>query len=429
MDGLRVSIAGKIVVTGSGAVCAAGMSPDEILDSVRSGRSSIRPIQQWDTTEWPCRVAGEIADFNPRALVDDRKLHKLIRRTDLLGLYAAGKAIERSGIVAHRSALGDAAAAVYSDRTGVYVGSGGGNYENQYDYFPLMTETHDDLHAFGTELAANVNPMWLLRSLPNNVLCHVGIAHSLKGTNACITHHSISGTLALVETLEALRADEADRIVSVGHDVPVEPQNLLYYYRAGLVSTDGLRAFDVSRNGTIFGEGAAACVVESEAAAKARGATVLGEILGSGSASEARGLLAIRDDGDGLARAIALALDDAGIAAADVGMVVAHANGTPNSDASEARALLRVFGTAMPPVTGFKWSFGHLLAASGTLETVLALEALRQGVVPGIPTLAALDPACAGLRVSREPQAPRGNTALVLSRGFGSTNTALLVRV
>ena len=112
----------SVVVTGSGAVCAAGMTPDEMLDAILAGRSSIGPIARWDTTGWPCRIAAEIADFNPRALVDDRKLHKLIRRTDLVGLYAAGRAIERSGIVAHRDALAPGDAAVYSDRTGVYVG-------------------------------------------------------------------------------------------------------------------------------------------------------------------------------------------------------------------------------------------------------------------------------------------------------------------
>src|SRR4030095_8322224 len=144
-----------------------------------------------DTTQWPCRVAGEIANFNPRALVDDRKLHKLIRRTDLLGLYAAGKAIERSGVVTHRRTLDDAAAGVYSDRTGVYVGSGGGNYENQYDYFPLMTAAKDELQAFGRELSDNVNPMWLLRTLPNNVLGHIGIRHGLKGGQALTTHQRL----------------------------------------------------------------------------------------------------------------------------------------------------------------------------------------------------------------------------------------------
>ena len=160
-----------------------------------------------------CTIAGEIADFNPRALVDDRKLHKLIRRTDLLGLYAAGTGDRRapaSSRIATR--WRPDAAARYSDRTGVYVGSGGGNYENQYDYFPLMAEAGGDLPAFGRELANTVNPMWLLRTLPNNVLGHIGIKHGLKGTNACITNHSVGGTLAVIEAMEALRNGEADRV-------------------------------------------------------------------------------------------------------------------------------------------------------------------------------------------------------------------------
>src|SRR5690242_13765880 len=157
----------RIVITGTGAVCGAGRNPREMLAAILEGRSAIAPIRGWDTNGWPVTHAAEIADFNPRALVDDRKLHKLIRRTDLLGLYAAGKAIERSGIVSYRGTLDDVAAAVYSDRTGVYVGSGAGNYENQYDYFPLMTAAKNELEEFGRELSNNVNPMWLLRTLPN----------------------------------------------------------------------------------------------------------------------------------------------------------------------------------------------------------------------------------------------------------------------
>jgi 3-oxoacyl-(acyl-carrier-protein) synthase len=214
----------KVVITACGAVCAAGRDPATILDAVRGGRSAIGPIRQWDTSRWPTQAAGEIADLNARDMVDDRKLHKLIRRTDLFGLYAAGRAIEASGITPHRGELDAAAAAAYSDRTGVYVGSGGGNYESQYDYFPLLSAANEKLPAFGRELSSTVNPMWLLRTLPNNVLGHIGIRHGLKGANACITNHSIGGTLAVIEAMESLRTGEADRALAVGHDAPIEPQ-------------------------------------------------------------------------------------------------------------------------------------------------------------------------------------------------------------
>jgi 3-oxoacyl-[acyl-carrier-protein] synthase I len=417
-----------VVITGAGAVCAGGKLPDAIFAGVRDGRSSITPIQQWDVTQWPTRFAGEVVDFNAREMVEDRKLHKLIRRTDLFGLYAAGRAIEQAGLIEYRATLAADAAATFSDRTGVYVGSGSGNFQNQYDYFPLLTEAKGSLAEFGSELSNTVNPMWLLRSLPNNVLGHIGIKYGFKGSNACITNHSCSGSLAVIEGMEALRSGEAERIVAVGHDAPIEPQMVLYYQRLGLLAQDTLRPFDVARDGSVFGEGAGALVLELEASAAARGAPVLGEVLGGGYVSEAAGLLAIREDGDGLVRAIAAALDEAGIAASDVGMIVAHGNGTRPSDASEAAAIRQVFGAAPPPVTAFKWAFGHLIAAAGILEATLALEAMAQGVVPGVVTLRDLDPDCAGISVSRESQAPRSKIALILCRGFGATDAALLLR-
>jgi 3-oxoacyl-[acyl-carrier-protein] synthase-1 len=418
----------RVVITGTGAVCGLGRDPASMLDAIGEGRSAIGPIRGWDTTGWPVALAAEIADFNARQLVDDRKLHKLIRRTDLVGIYAGDRAAAAAGYAAYRDTLSAEASSAFADRTGIYVGSGGGAFENQYDYFPLMRDANGDLRAFGRDLADTVNPMWLLRTLPNNVLCHVGIRNRLKGANACITNHSVGGTLAVIEATEALRTGEADRALAIGHDTPIEPQNVLYYHACGLLAADALRPFDASRSGSLFGEGAGALALETESSARARGAPVVGEVLGGGYVSEASGLLAIRDDGDGVARAIDAALADAGIAAADVGMIVAHGNGTALSDASEAAALARVFGARCPPVTAFKWALGHLIAAAGIVETTLALVALARKTVPGIATLDTLAPECAGLPLTRDAQAPRSDIALVLCRGFAGTDAALLVR-
>ena len=417
-----------IVVSGSGAICAAGKTPAEIWSAVSAGRSAIRPIEQWDTAGWPTTLAGEIPGFDPRALVEDRKLHRLLQRSDLFGLYAAARALDDSGFAAYRDTLDPDAAATVNDRTGVFVGMGGGSYQNEYEFFPLLTTANGDLQAFGRELTAGVNPTWLLRSMPNNVLCYIGIRHGLKGPNACLTNHSVSGSLAIAEAAAALRAGEADRALAVGHDAPIEPQMVLYYHQLGLLSPDGLWPFDTRRAGSVLGEGAAALVLETEKAAAERGAAVLGELLGSGCATEAEGLLPIRADGDGLASAIAMALDDAGIRPAEVGMIVAHGSATRASDTSEALAIQRVFGETAPPVTALKWAFGHPIAASGILDSVLALLALRHRVVPGVATLRALDPDVGRLPVSSGPQAPRSDVALVLNRGFGGSNTALVFR-
>jgi len=418
----------RIAITGSGAVCGAGLNPGAILDAIVEGRSAVAPIAYWNAENWPIRMAAQITGVKDQVLVDDRKLHKSISRTDLFGIYAGDEAIKSSGLRAYREAMAEGDVPQFNDRSGLVVGSGGGSYQVNYDFFPLMTTSAGDMVKFGQELASSVHPMWLLRILPNNVLCHVGIRNNFKGTNACITNQCASGALAIVEAAASLRTGEADRIVAIGHDAPIEPETILGYHNLGLLSSDAVRSFDRRRTGTIFGEGAAALALEPLETAQARNATIFGEYLGSGSVSEATGVVQLTPDGDGVARAMKLALAEAGISPGEVGMIVAHGNGTPNSDASEAAAILRVFGTDVPPVTGFKWAIGHTLAAAGTLDTVLALEALRRGVVPGIPTLTEVDPAFAALPVSIATRPPRTDIALIMCRGFGGMNVAILVR-
>jgi 3-oxoacyl-[acyl-carrier-protein] synthase-1 len=398
------------------------------VDALLEGHSALAPIAAWDAQTWVGNLAAEVKDYNGGKLLGDRKLLKLVRRSDVFGIYAGTQAIEQAGLSAWRETLGETAANDYADQTGCYVGSGGGAFEVNYDFFLLMAETGGSLPKFGQELSNMVNPMWLLRSLPNNVLCHVSIRNQLKGPNGCITHHTTSGVLAVIESAWALREGDAQRVVAIGHDAPIEPQTLLYLNRVGLISHDLLRPFDARHNGCLLGEGAASLVLETEVSARERGATVLGEYLGGGDASEGEGIFDVREDGDGLSRAIECALDDAGLKPADVGMIVAHANGTQGSDRSEAAALLRVFGADMPPVTGFKWSIGHLFAASGAVDVALGLEACRRNVVPGIATLDQLASSCAGLNVSKQNRPARSDVVLVLCRGFAGTNAAVLLR-
>jgi 3-oxoacyl-[acyl-carrier-protein] synthase I len=417
----------KIAITGLGAVCGAGRTVEEIFDAIISGRSAIAPITQFDASRWPVRVAAE-CNVENKILVTDRKLHKSISRTDIFGIYAAESAIGQSGLLAHRETLDAAAKVRFNDRSGIIAGSGGGNYGCNYDFFQAMSVAGGNLKKFGGKFSESVNPMWLLRNLPNNVLCHVGIRNNFKGANACITNHCAGGAMAVAEAAAAIRAGEADRAVSVGHDAPFEPETVFHYHRLGLLSPENLRPFDRERSGTVFGEGAASAMLETFADAEGRGAKIFGEFLGSGCTTEGTGVLDIRPDGDGLGRAIGLALADANISRDEIGMIVAHGNGTRASDASEARAIRRVFGEKIPPVTGFKWAYGHLIAASGILDLVFALTALRQKIVPGIPTLNLTDPEFAPFPVSKNPQQPRGDIALVLCRGFGGMDIALLVR-
>ena len=416
----------RIVITGTGAICAAGQSPREIWQAIRAGRSAIGPIAGWNS-DGNSVLGGSIKDFDPRRLVADRKLHKLLRRTDMLGIYAAERAIEQSGISTAREPLSERRREEFDDRTAIYDGSGGANYQNQYEFFALMEEAAGSLNKFGQELSSYVNPMWLLQTLPNNVLCHLGIRTGFKGPNTCITNGAVSGSMAIVEAAEAIAAGETDRAVAVGHEAPIEPQNVEYFRQLGLYADDVPKPFDADHRGTILGEGAAALVLETERSARSRRAETLGVFLGAACTSEDRGLLPLRPDGNGLGRAIQLALENSRIAAGDIGIIVAHGNATPNSDDAEILALRAVFGSAAPPITSFKWLFGHLLAASGSINAAIALLCLEHRVAPGIATLKRLNPKYEGLPISRQPQEIRGDLALVLSRGFAGTTAAIVL--
>jgi len=418
----------RVAITGLGAICASGKLPEDIFDSLLEGTISIAEISGWDCENWPCRAGGEVG-FSPRDLINVRKLLKLIKRTDVLGIYAAEQAIKSAGIDAYRGTLESAAADFFAERFGLYVGTSGGRYDTQYDFLPLISEANGSMQNIGEKLSESVNPMWLLGNLPNNVVCHVGIRNKLKGANACITNHGTSGSLAIIEAFESLRIGDTDRAIAVGHDAPVEPQTVLYYQRTGLLADGQLTPFDTERSGCILGEGGAALMLETLEAAESRSAFIHAEILGKGSTSEAQGLLPVRADGDGIARAIYLALEQAGLQTRQIGMIVCHGNGTRSSDLSEGLAIRRVFGTQIPPITCFKWAFGHLLAAAGSIDTVLAVTALQRRIVPAIASLKTIDPSLQDLPIAAVAREPAADTALILSRGFGGQNCALIIRV
>lgn len=418
----------RLVITGTSAICAAGHTPAEIVDTLVDGRSAVSGIESWDTDNWPCKVAASVQGYNGAKLLGDRKLLKLVRRSDVFGIYTGDQAILQAGLGEHRQSMDEQSALKYADQTGCYVGSGGGAFEVNYDFFPLMAQSGDSLNAFGKELSSMVSPMWLLRSLPNNVLCHISIRHQLKGVNGCITNHTTSGLLALIESAWALREGEADRVVSIAHDAPIEPQTLLYLDRVGLLAHEEATPFDQRHSGCLLGEGAGAIVLETASSARQRGAQVLGEYLGGGDCVEGESLFDVREDGDGVRRAVLAALADAGLEAADVGMIVSHGNGTPSSDRSESVALAALFGDSMPPVTSTKWSAGHLFGAAGMLDLVVGLECARRRLVPGIGNLQQLATGCEGLNVSSSARAVSSDVVLVISRGFGGTNSAVLLR-
>ncbi len=416
----------RVFVTGLGALTAVGETVDETWQAVCEGKSGIAPINHHDLSGWSNHLGGELKQFQPAKLLPDRKLAKVVSKQDIMGINAAVQAVEHSQMIPWRdSEVEDVAN--FNDRTAVFVGSPGNKFFQQYDFLPLLEKSQGDMKAFAQMLFETVHPMWLLRILPNNVLAYTGITYQFKGVNHNITNHATSGLQAIIEAMHAIRFGQADRAVVVAYDYGTDPQALYYYQKLGLVSSTGLKPFDKRQDGTILGDGAAAIVLESEASAKARGATRYAELLAGQAFSENAGLFSIQKDDQCLQSLISQTLDKASIRGDQLNCVVAHGNGNPVSDKTEAAALTAICPQAK--LTGFKWAIGHTLTASGLMDTVLACQALHHQTLPGIANWQEAIPSAANLAISHQSQAiPSGAYAIIINRGFASMDACLLVK-
>ncbi|MBA2650610.1 MAG: 3-oxoacyl-ACP synthase [Legionella sp.] len=424
---MAYSIDNKVFITGRSALTASGASAQDTWQAVMSGQTGIAEIEQWDLSTWTHRLGGELKNFKPAQLLPDRKLIKVISRQDVIGIHVALEAVNQSQIIEHRNGLN--CPDLFNNQTGIYVGSPGNKYFQQYDFLPLLAKTKANMQDFAEHLFDEVHPMWLLRILPNNVLAYTGITYGFKGPNQNITNHAAGGTQALLEAYHAVRSGQVERAVVVAYDMGIEPQALFYYEKLGLISDRHLKPFDAQHDGTILADGAAALVLESEASASARNAICYGEIIGGLAASEAKGLFSIESEGEQLTQLIHNTLNTAQLCPNDIGLVVAHGNGNKKSDDSEAHAINAVFSSSRPVVTAFKWSMGHTLCASGLVDAVLTSYALEKKCAPSIGNLQTLATTCQSLNVTTSHQTLKKNThALMINRGFSSMNACLLMK-
>lgn len=418
----------RVLITGYSALTASGATADETWASVLAGDHGIDEIKHWDLSSWPGHLGGELKNFKPAKMLPDRKLMKVISRQDVMGINAAMQAVEHSNLLPYQESL--ASKEQFNDQTGVYVGSPGNKYYQQYDFLPLLAKTKGDMQAFSDNLFSEVHPMWLLRILPNNVLAYTGITYGFKGPNHNITNHAVGGMQAIIEAYHAIRQGLASRAVVVAYDVGTEPQALYYYDKLGLISHRHLKPFDKEHDGTLLAEGAAALVLESEESAKERLAKCYGEICAAKSTTEASGLFSVEKEGQLLSRTINETLKQNALSPEQISFVTAHGNGNMQSDVTEAHAIHSVFNDYQVPVTAFKWSTGHTLCASGVLDTILALKSLQERCVPGISNLSEVAKSCDKLNVSSGHRTISCDDAhaLILNRGFASMNASLVIK-
>ncbi|KTD58423.1 hypothetical protein Lsai_1030 [Legionella sainthelensi] len=415
----------RVFITGRSALTASGVTADTTWDAIISGKSGIAEITNWDLSQWSYRLGGELKEFNPGKMLPDRKLAKVISRQDVMGINAAVQAVEHSQIISYRDGL--ETPDQFNEQTAVFVGSPGNKYFQQYDFLPLLAKAQGNMQDFAEHLFETVHPMWLLRILPNNVLAYTGITYEFKGPNHNVTNHAVGGTQALLEAYHAIRSGQAERAIVISYDMAVEPQSLFYYEQLGVLSHQHLKPFDEEHDGTILADGAAAFVLESEASVRMRSAVCYGEVIGGLSTSEAQGLFSLDTSGQQLADLIQHTLESVALNPTDVGFIVAHGNGNSKSDYSESQAIQKVFGQQQP-VTGFKWSTGHTICASGLIDAVLATYALESKCIPGVANFQRIAPSCDGLSVSADHRSLQSPYVLTINRGFASMNACLVIK-
>ncbi len=387
----------RAVVTGLGVISPIGLDLPTFWDALRAGRSGIKNIESFDTSGLPVHFGGEIVGFKAKSYFrtkEGAKSLKVMARTIQLAVAAAQLAMDDSGLEKDRAKIDPA-------RFGVEFGAGLIASELDELAPPALVSTNCqpgvvDLERWGKDGLGALQPLWMLKYLPNMPACHVSILHNAQGPNNSITQTEVSGVLALGEAFRIIARNQADLFLVGGADSKINPLSLVRQSlfepisRRNEAPQAACRPFDKSRDGLVVGEGAGVLALEELEHAQRRGARIYAEVVGFGAAFD-------RDrSGPGLARAIRAALADAQVGPELIDHINAQGFSTVEGDVWEARAIQEVFGACTPAVPVFapKSYFGNLGAGSGTTELTASILALAHGLVPGTLNYQTPDPAC-----------------------------------
>uniref|UniRef100_A0A832ML66 3-oxoacyl-[acyl-carrier-protein] synthase 2 n=1 Tax=Eiseniibacteriota bacterium TaxID=2212470 RepID=A0A832ML66_UNCEI len=406
----------KVFVTGAGVVTPLGNDVETFWTRLIAGESGAGPITRFDASAYDVRFACEVKDFSTDGVVD-RKDAKRMDRFVQFAVVAAAEALRMAGLDP---------AATDPDRIGVIIGSGIGGMET-------FESQHRALLEKGP---GRVSPFFIPMMISDMAAGQISILHGLKGPNFGTVSACASGAHAIGEALRLLRAGDADVIVAGGSEATITPMAVSGFSNARALSTrndDPARAsrpFDKDRDGFVIGEGAGVLVLETEEHARRRGAHPICELAGYGASGDAYHMTAPCVDGDGAARAMRRALQDAALAPADIQYVNAHGTSTPAGDPIEVTAVKAALGAHASSVmmSSTKSMTGHLLGAAGGLEAVVTALTIARGVVPPTINLEHPDPTCDLDFVPNRARAQRVTAALSNSFGFGGHNVTLAMR-
>ena len=400
----------RVVITGMGAVSALGIGTEALWSGLREGQSGIRPLRHKDADRLRVRIAAQVPEtFDPLATIDERTM-PLLDRTSQFALCAAHEAIRQSGLDFTQNNLGA--------RTATIVGTGAGGETTQ-------DEQSRRLYA---ENAARTHPLSIVRLMTNASASQISIAYGLRGPAFAVASACASANHAIIQAAQMIRYGLADVAVTGGTEACLTYGALRAWEAMRILADDTCRPFSANRHGLVLGEGSAIFVLELLEHAQARGAVILAELAGSGMTADATDI--VLPSADGAAAAMTQALADAGLNPADVDYINAHGTGTQANDSNETRAIHLAFGDHAKhlAVSSTKSMHGHALGASGALELVAVIGALREGVVPPTANLDAPDPACDLDYVPNTARQMPVRVALSNSFAFGGLNAVLALK-
>lgn len=402
-------------MTGMGAITPLACNVDQYWDGLVAGKSGIKLIESFDSTAFDVHFGGACTDFDPTVGIDPKAARRMDRFSQM-ALVAAQQAVAQSGIDFARED---------PRRVGCFIGSGIGGIKE-------LEDQHVRLRDKGP---GKVSAFTIPKLMVNAAAGNISICFGATGPSQAVSTACASATNAIGDAMHLIRRNRADVMIAGGSEAALTPLGLSAFAAMKALSTRNdaptaaSRPFDVDRDGFVLSEGSGVVVIEELEHARARGAIILAELVGYGTTADAGHITQPHEEGHGAADAMKAALDDGKVNPADVDYINAHGTGTPLGDVAECKAIHRVFGDAAKSVavSSTKSAIGHLLGASGAVELIACVNAIRNSVVPPTLNLDNPDPQCMARHVALKPQDMAISVALNNSFGFGGHNACIVV--
>jgi beta-ketoacyl-acyl-carrier-protein synthase II len=406
----------RVVITGMGVMSPLGHSTDESWQSLLTGRSGIGPITQFDASDFPSRIAGEVKEFVAKKYMDFKEARRMSRASQL-------------AVAAARMALADAGMSEPvpdPERTGVLVGTGMGGFE----------KADENVVALRTQGLHRVSPFAMTGALANMPSHHISLVARTLGPLSTVVAACATGTQAIGEAMEYIRRGTADVMIAGGVEGLIHEAAMAGFSAMRALSTHfndtpekASRPFDKDRDGFILSEGAGVVVLERLDYALARGARIYAEVRGHASSSDAYHVAAPDPKAAGAVRAMRWALENAGVCLDDVDYINAHGSSTPVNDAVETLAIKKLFGERAYEiaVSSSKSVLGHAMGGTGAIEAIFCACALHTGVIPPTWNYETPDPECDLDYVPNRPRSADLKVTMSNSFGLGGQNACLVL--